>query len=103
MEHGLGGVAVTPNWEDSRPDRVYLARDPLIARSYAETSDMVPEEWMDEIIVLHIRVSELIVDNFFPDANVIDGTDTFEYSGVIPAAAISLYVPETDKSPECGL
>jgi hypothetical protein len=80
---GLGVTSET-NWEDSKPGVVYLALDPLVAESYAETSERVPEEWLDQIVVLKIRTSNLDSNKLFSDENVIDGQDTLEYHGVIP-------------------
>jgi len=80
---GLGATGRT-NWEDSKPGVVYLAYDPDVAESYAETSERVPEEWLDQIVVLKIRASNLDSSKLFSDENVIDGQDTLEYRGVIP-------------------
>lgn len=83
MASGLGTTSKT-NWEDSKPGVVYLARDPNVARSYAETSEKVPEEWLDQITVLKIRVSDLDPGKLFSDENVIDDHGTLEYHGTIP-------------------
>ena len=80
---GLGVTSET-NWEDSKPGVVYLSSDPFVAESYAETSERVPEEWLDQIIVLKIRTSNLDSNKLFSDENVIDGQDTLEYHEVIP-------------------
>lgn len=42
MINGLGGNT-RKNWEDSVTGVIYLAKDPYVAESYAETSDLVPE------------------------------------------------------------
>jgi hypothetical protein len=62
---------------------VYLARDPEVARSYAETSDMVPEEWLDAIVILAIDASRLDSRKLRQDRNVQDDDSTLEYHGVI--------------------
>jgi hypothetical protein len=80
---GLGGSAAQAKWEDSQPGVVYLARDPEVARSYAETSDMVPEEWLDAIVILAIDASRLDSRKLRQDRNVQDDDSTLEYHGVI--------------------
>jgi GNAT superfamily N-acetyltransferase len=82
---GLGNTTQS-QWTDSRPGVVYLARDPEVARSYAETAESVPEDWLDQIIVLQISQKDLDADRLGTDQNVQDNTgDTLQYHGVIPA------------------
>jgi len=85
QKHGLGGRgAENKKWEDSKADTVYLAKSPEVAESYAETSDAVPEDWLDQIVVLKVRTDRLPKSNFSIDTNVLDNEgDTLEYSGVI--------------------
>ena len=86
---GAGGKR---NWEDSQRGVVYLALYPDVAESYAETSDMVPEEWLDQIVILKISTAGLDSNKFGIDSNVQDNSgDTVEYHGVIPVSNISLY------------
>jgi hypothetical protein len=86
---GSGGKR---NWEDSQRGVVYLALDPDVAESYAETSDMVPDEWLDQIVMLKISTVGLDSNKFGIDSNVQDNAgDTIEYHGVIPVSNISLY------------
>ena len=86
---GAGGKR---NWEDSQRGVVYLALDPNVAESYAETSDMVPDEWLDSIVILKIATAGLDPNKFHIDSNVQDNTgDTVEYHGIIPPSNISLY------------
>jgi len=89
---GLGGIgSEKKKWPDSKPGVVYLATTPNVAESYAETSDEVKEEWLDEIIILKIDSSQLDPTRLFLDNNVQDNNgDTLEYHGVIPPKAISL-------------
>ncbi len=50
---------------------------------------MVPESWLEQIIVLTIDASKLDPDKIFDDANVRnESTDTVEYRGVIPWDAV---------------
>ena len=68
-----------------------MARDPDVALSYAESSDMVPDEWLDKIVLLKIDASKLDKSKFFVDQNVQDNVgDTLEYHGTIPAGTFSL-------------
>jgi hypothetical protein len=87
---GLGNTTQS-QWTDSQPGVVYLARDPKVAISYAETAESVPEEWLDQIIVLQINKSKLNPKLLHMDQNVQDNTgDTLEYHGVIPAKLLSV-------------
>jgi RNA:NAD 2'-phosphotransferase (TPT1/KptA family) len=87
---GLHGNNSKKNYEDSQPGVVYLATTSVVALSYAETSDEVPEEYLDQIVMLRIATAKLDVTKLRSDRNVIDGTDTVEYAGTIPPDAISL-------------
>lgn len=87
---GLGGSAAQAKWEDSEPGVTYLALDPDVARSYAETSDVVPDEWLDQIVVLAIDATQLDPRLLRRDRNVLDDDSTLEYHGVIPATAFVL-------------
>lgn len=84
-KHGLGGSGAVAKWEDSEPGVVYLATSPEVAESYAESSEIVPEEWLDEIVILSVPVSMLDATKLHVDRNVQDNSgDTLEYHGVIP-------------------
>lgn len=87
---GLGNTTQS-QWTDSQPGVVYLARDPEVARSYAETAESVPEAWLDQIVVLAIPVAALDSKLLHIDKNVKDNTgDTLEYHAVIPAGKLLL-------------
>jgi hypothetical protein len=88
---GLHGNNPQKNYEDSQGGIVYLARTPEVAESYAETSDTVPGEWLDQIVVLQVNTSQIDLERLHADANVIDGTDTWQYHGTIPPAAIRVH------------
>ena len=76
-------------WEDSKPGLVYLSGDIDVAGSYAEASEMVPDSYIDNIVVLHIDTSKLDPNKLSIDKNVQDNEgDTLEYAGVIPWSAI---------------
>lgn len=88
-EEGLDTTKSKKAWEDSKPGLVYLAKDLEVAASFAEESEMVPESYLDNIIILHIDSSKLDKSKISIDKNVIDNQgDTLEYEGVIPWSAI---------------
>lgn len=94
-----GGVH--SNWEGlSHNDAVYLSRDFDNAYSYAETAEDVPEDYLDQIIVLEIDAPKLnsnllhidenqAYGNYY-DVNVEDPSTWIElqYEGEIPINAI---------------
>lgn len=88
--HGLGGSWAQAQWEDSQPGVVYLAASSDIAESYAEANDHVPEQWLDEIVVLRVDARKLDPKKLQIDRNVQDNTgETLEYHGVIPVGSFS--------------
>lgn len=87
---GLKG-GVRKNWEDSKSNLVYLSFDPDVAESYAETSDEVPEEWLDKIIILEINTEGLDFSKFSSDNNVLDDDGTLVYDGIIPINNIKIF------------
>lgn len=88
------------NWDISSKDVVYLSRDPNDAFSYAETAEDVPEDYLDQVVVLKIDPKYLDIDKIdidhnqaywnYEEVNVEDPTTwiDFEYAGEIPIAAI---------------
>jgi hypothetical protein len=90
---GLGGYKKNKAWEDSKNNVVYLATDLDEAISYAETSELVPESWLEKIIVLKIPIKNLSQEKLTRDENVIDGSTTFEYHGIIPFQNIEKIIP----------
>jgi hypothetical protein len=90
-EKGLDTSDSKKAWDDSVPGYVYLALDPYVAESYAEESEMVPESWSDNIIILKVDTSKLDKSKLFIDQNVQNNEgDTLEYRGTIPWEALSL-------------
>lgn len=87
------------NWDISN-NYIYLSTDEDNAYSYAETSEIVPEEWLDEIVVLKIDTSKLNKNKFDIDHNINYGYDDevdvedpytwieYQYEGDIPSSAI---------------
>ena len=89
--YGLNSKYGKKTYPDSKDGVVYLARDKHVAESYAEVSDQVPEEWLDEIIILKIKTKGLNYSKFKIDSNVINSEgETIEYHGSIPYNNISL-------------
>ena len=91
---GLGGDRDTV-WEDSVRGTVYLALDPEIAFSYAETSDDAWDKFETdeglEIATFEIDATQLDPSKFNIDQNVIDNEgDTLEYHGVVPPSALKV-------------
>jgi hypothetical protein len=70
-------------WEDCEWG-IYLASCPYLAESYCETAESVPEEWLDDIVVLRINVEGLDLE---PDPHQ-EGDFTNLYKGEIPKEAI---------------
>lgn len=94
QDEGLGGLRDT-QYEDSVRGVVYLALDPDVAFSYAETSDAAWDKFeTDEglpIVTLKIDTSQLDKKLFKIDSNVMDNQgETLEYHGVVPPQAISV-------------
>lgn len=85
------GAGKKRNWPDSRPGVVYLALDPNVAESYAETAlDDLDADW--DIVILQVSTNGLDPNKFHLDSNVQDNEgDTVEYHGIIPPSNISLY------------
>lgn len=83
-QNGLNSNIAKKNWEDSKPGLIYLAIDPYVAESYAETNDNVDEHWLDNIVVFKIKTKDLNLSKLKRDTNVQEGDATFEYEGIIP-------------------
>jgi cytidylate kinase len=94
MKNGLGGSGAQTQWEDSKPGYVYLAKDPVVAVSHAEANEEVPDEYIDDIVVLSIDASQLDQDNLENDPNVMDDDSTLAYKGIIPSNAFSVQIDE---------
>ena len=76
---------------------VYLAEEPENAISFVETSENenIPEEWLEQIVVIEIDVSKLDLSKMSPDENWNPSTGegetgyhSFQYNGVIPPDAL---------------
>jgi hypothetical protein len=95
-KEGLGGISAKKKWDDSKNGVVYLAYDPYVAESYAEESEMVKEDWLDEIVILKIDTDYLDKNRLYTDENVRndDEISTLEYHGIIPWSCISFFQNE---------
>ena len=98
-EKGLGNTR-RKMWSDSVRGVVYLADDPDVAESYAETAEWVEEQdnyekYIENIVILEVDVNKLDKSKFKVDSNVLlnanEENATWEYHGVIPWEAISIY------------
>ena len=94
QQSGLGGDRDTM-WDDSVRGTVYLAVDPDIAFSYAETSDDAWDRFETdeglEIVTFEIDTAQLDPSRFNIDQNVIGNAgDTLEYYGIVPPSALKV-------------
>lgn len=91
---GLNTSKAKKAWEDSEAGVVYLANDPYVAESYAETSEMVDEDWLDQIVILKVDSKDLDLSKLKDDRNVRsdEPSDTFEYHGVIPWKKLKVHM-----------
>ena len=93
-KHGLSPLHKRKFWDDSADNLIYLATDPEIAESYAESSDIVNEDWLDEIVIFSINTLSLDLTKLRKDSNVRDDStepSTYEYEGVIPPNLLKIY------------
>jgi hypothetical protein len=89
---GLSSNSKHKNWTDSQKGKVYLAKDPHVALSYAETAEGVPEHHYDSgIVVYKVHKKHLNPKSLHGDSNVRNSSsDTLEYHGDIPAAHLEI-------------
>lgn len=91
--NGLDPNYIPKNWFDSK-NVICLAPNSEIAESYAETSEEVDEELLDNIIILKINTKCLNHANFMRDSNIIFNDERmdeicYEYHGKIPPNCIT--------------
>jgi len=79
---GLTSTIAKKSWSFSG-NYVYLSGDEFAAESYAEIADNVPEEWVDNIVVLEIPSKVLDPNKLDIDENN-KSRDTWQYAGAIP-------------------
>jgi len=80
LKYGLFCSSPESNWYNYKEDAIYLATDENIAISFAETSELAPEEYLDKIVLLEIDTSGLDLDYLFVDSNIIFNDDEEIYS-----------------------
>lgn len=81
-KEGLNPKISKKSWDISG-NYVYLSPDRDAAESYAETSDKVPDSYLDEIVVLKVDKNLLDKHKLTVDTNNHSG-DTYQYADVIP-------------------
>lgn len=66
------------NWGDTfkTKDNIYLSKDYYNALSYAETAEEVPEELLNQIIILEISADKLDINHLDPDYNQVYDYDS---------------------------
>ena len=81
------------NWEDSEKGKIYLAKSPEVALSYAETSDSAPEKHYNSgIVVYKVKKEHLNPEHINSDQNVRDNNEsTIEYSKDIPSKHLQVH------------
>ena len=89
-ENGLGAnVSERINaWEGLSGAYVYLAHESGLAESYAENADndLLPEDWLCDIVVLEVSLDGLNLDLLEFDSNnqMMEPDRSFQYKGIIP-------------------
>lgn len=87
--NGIDSKVGRLNYNNSLRGVVYLAIDPDVAESYAEVSETVSDDWLDEIVILKIDTTTLHSEKFHPDRNVRNfNGQTLEYHGAIPYSSV---------------
>lgn len=96
-KHGLKANSDHKNWDDSKKGRVYLAKDPHVAHSYAETSDEAPEHHLKHIVVYKVHKKHLDPSKIHHDSNVRnDSSATVEYLRDIPSHHLKIHSEHKD-------
>ena len=90
-KNGLDPNTKKKMWNDSK-NVIYLSNDPWVAESYAETSEEVDEDWLDEIVILEMPMSKLDSSKLSKDKNVKNCDATFEYNKVIPWKDMKIFI-----------
>ena len=94
LKKGLVPNFKKKNWEDSE-DFVYIDTDYDCAVSFCESSEEVPEDWLDEIVVIKIDASKLDKSKMRVDPNIVGEEHTaFIYDGVISPDAFVDFIYE---------
>lgn len=95
-KEGLKVKSGNKNWDFSN-EAIYLSADPYVAIDYCQTSDKVPEKWLDDIYLIAIDSNKLDEAEMDFDSNVIGALTEFEYyKDINPDAFIKIYNIQTD-------
>ena len=84
------------NWDFSGR-YIYLTSDPDIAFYFAETADRAPEEYLNDIVIFEIDITDLdqdklrLDDNITQDENDEEEPYSFQYKGTIRPQLLSIY------------
>lgn len=99
-KYGLGSSKSpkTYAWDNDykSEDHVYLADDLDVAYSYAEASDNVPDEWLDNIVIFSVDSEDLDLSKIEEDPNLDVQDGTYLYKGIIPANKLTLLVSDEE-------
>jgi hypothetical protein len=97
---GLKIEGTVKNYSDSEEGLVYLAKTPEEAEAFAAVSETVPDEWIDQIVVLKIDIDKLDKNKVEEDPNVRDTeVMTYQYSQDIPPEALEVIINEAATTP----
>lgn len=87
------------NWDFSGRS-IYLTDDPDIAQDFAETADMAPEEYLNDIVILEVDLNDLDQDKLTLDDNITQCEDeddedcqpySFQYNGTIKPQLLTIF------------
>jgi len=82
------------NWDFSER-YIYLTSDPEIALYFAEAAEEVPEEYLDEIVIIEVNIEDLNVDKLRVDDNISQDEEeepySFQYKGTIDPELITIH------------
>jgi len=93
---GLRIEGTVKNYSDSEEGLIYLAKTFEEAEAFAEVSEAVPDEWIDQIVVLKIDTDKLDKSKLADDPNVRDmEVMTFIYPQDIPPEALEAMMPSS--------
>jgi len=92
-EFGLGSKDVRKRyaWDNNLKhiDHVFFAYDPDVAESYAESSDTVPDEWLDNIIIFGVNINNLDKGKIVTDPNIVESDgSTVLYMDKVPFSSL---------------
>lgn len=85
QKYGLGNCKSKKQyaWDNSYKNinHVFLHENIEDAISYAESSDYVPESWLNEIVVIAIKTNNLNIDNLEDDPYLDEPDGSFVFWG----------------------